>query len=157
MMANSLNVGNDSSAALLSGSVINSQIALANLSELSVFQPDGVLTGLTLNGNWPGSLSIDDSSVLKLYFGSQTEPNWIFRWQDPSGSNWMSTLDDWIDAGRIWISAPYGWSLVDDGGYTYIEGSYGSQAVPEPSTLVLWTGLGAVGLIAAWRRRKRAA
>jgi len=31
-----------------------------------------------------------------------------------------------------------------------------SSPVPEPSTLVLWSGLGAMGLIAAWRRRKRA-
>jgi len=33
----------------------------------------------------------------------------------------------------------------------------GSPSVPEPSTFLLWSGLGAVGLIAAWRRRKRAA
>jgi len=31
-----------------------------------------------------------------------------------------------------------------------------NAAVPEPSALVLWTSLGAVGLIAAWRPRKRA-
>jgi len=30
-------------------------------------------------------------------------------------------------------------------------------AVPEPTTLIVWSGLGAVGLAAAWRRRKRAA
>ena len=29
-------------------------------------------------------------------------------------------------------------------------------AVPEPSTLVLWSGLGALGLVMAWRRRKSA-
>jgi hypothetical protein len=32
-----------------------------------------------------------------------------------------------------------------------------AQAVPEPFTLLVWSGLGAMGLIAAWRRRKRAA
>jgi hypothetical protein len=31
----------------------------------------------------------------------------------------------------------------------------GASAVPEPSTLILWSGLGAMGLVAAWRRRKR--
>jgi hypothetical protein len=29
-----------------------------------------------------------------------------------------------------------------------------SGAVPEPSTLAMWSGLGAMGLIASWRRRK---
>jgi hypothetical protein len=29
--------------------------------------------------------------------------------------------------------------------------------VPEPTTLLVWSGLGAVGLIAAWRKRKQAA
>jgi MYXO-CTERM domain-containing protein len=29
--------------------------------------------------------------------------------------------------------------------------------VPEPSTLVLWSGLGAMGLLALWRRRRRTA
>ena len=32
-----------------------------------------------------------------------------------------------------------------------------SGAVPEPSTLLVWSGLSAMGLIAAWRRRKRTA
>jgi hypothetical protein len=30
-------------------------------------------------------------------------------------------------------------------------------AIPEPSTLIIWSGLGAMGLIAAWRRRKHQA
>jgi hypothetical protein len=29
--------------------------------------------------------------------------------------------------------------------------------VPEPSTIIVWSGLGALGLVAGWRRRKRAA
>jgi hypothetical protein len=33
----------------------------------------------------------------------------------------------------------------------------GSSIIPEPASLLLWSGLGAVGLIAAWRRRKRGA
>jgi hypothetical protein len=32
-----------------------------------------------------------------------------------------------------------------------------SSPVPEPSALVIFSGLGAMGLIVAWRRRKRAA
>jgi len=32
-----------------------------------------------------------------------------------------------------------------------------ADTVPEPTTLVLWSGLGAMWLIAAWRRRKRQA
>jgi len=32
-----------------------------------------------------------------------------------------------------------------------------SSAVPEPTTLLVWSGLGAMGLVMAWRRRKRAA
>jgi hypothetical protein len=30
-------------------------------------------------------------------------------------------------------------------------------AVPEPSTLLIWSGLGAIGLVAVWRRRRRQA
>jgi hypothetical protein len=30
----------------------------------------------------------------------------------------------------------------------------GVQVVPEPATIVLWSGLGAMGLVAAWRRRR---
>jgi hypothetical protein len=32
-----------------------------------------------------------------------------------------------------------------------------SQAVPEPSTLLLWSGLGAIGAVMAYRRKRRAA
>jgi len=31
------------------------------------------------------------------------------------------------------------------------------DAIPEPTTLIVWSGLGAVGLIAAWRRRRQGA
>jgi hypothetical protein len=34
---------------------------------------------------------------------------------------------------------------------------YSATAVPEPASIVLWTGLSAMGLVMAWRRRKRAA
>jgi MYXO-CTERM domain-containing protein len=34
---------------------------------------------------------------------------------------------------------------------------FADATVPEPSSVVVWLGMGAVGLIAAWRRRKRAA
>jgi hypothetical protein len=36
---------------------------------------------------------------------------------------------------------------------TYIQ----ATIIPEPSTLLVWSGLGAVGLIAAWRSRRRVA
>jgi MYXO-CTERM domain-containing protein len=37
-----------------------------------------------------------------------------------------------------------------------LDPSYSGAVIPEPTTLVLWPGLGAVGLIAAWRRRRHA-
>ena len=51
------------------------------------------------------------------------------------------------------ITAPQGYSIIDQGGYTYIEGGF--AAVPEPSSIVL-AGLAAAGVAAgAWWRRCR--
>jgi hypothetical protein len=160
MIVGNLYVGNSSTAALAPGSVISNQINLLNASVLQVLQPNGVLTGLTLNAPWAdgSGLTIDGTSHLDLIFGQNTDPNWIFRWQDPSGANWESVLADMIGAGRIQIAAPNGYWLDDIAGYTYIEGGAAeSSAVPEPSSLVIFIGFGVAGLVgSAWRRRRQA-
>jgi hypothetical protein len=73
---------------------------------------------------------------------------WDFRWQDPAvGGNWISTIDGMILSGQIVVTAPDGYSVVDQGGYTYIQ----SNAVPEPASGGIV--LGAAMLLAIRRPR----
>jgi len=73
---------------------------------------------------------------------------------------------DYFPPDWIWHDAP--WSTVSEGHYVLFRtvnpiGSYPSPsdgnggAIPEPATLLVWAGLGAMGLVAAWRRRRRQA
>ena len=89
---------------------------------------------------------------MDLIFNVNTAPNWDFRWADPSSGNWISTLEGLIASGQIVITAPQGYSIIDQGGYTYIEGGF--AAVPEPSSIVL-AGLAAAGVMLGDRSRQR--
>ena len=126
-------------------------LVIENASTLTIAQASGQLSGFTLSGNNAVNLNILDTSVLNLQFGANSSPNWIFRWADPSGGNWISTLNSDIASGQISVSSPDGYSVYDQGGYTYI-GNPGA-AVPEPSSFVLF-GLGAVTLVTAVIRRR---
>ncbi len=148
---NYLYMGNASSLTLHGGDIVNNAITLQESSTLTVQQLNG--TGLTLNGNYVGALTIDPSSM-DLIFNLNTAPNWDFRWLDPSGGNWISTLDAMIAAGQIVITAPQGYYITDSGGYTYIDGNYSSTSIPEPSSLVLGA-LAVVGVAIGMRRRSR--
>ena len=114
------------------GSAIGSQIYLAGNSSLTLQQANGQLTGLTLNGQNAGALSVTGTSVLQLTAGTSNGPSWIFRWQDPGNGTWVSTLAGLIASGSITVTAPAGYSVFDDEGYTY---------VAAPTTLV-WNGSG---------------
>ena len=151
MQTNALYLGNGSALTLHGGDVVNSLISLNNNSVLTVQQMGG--TGLTLGGTSASDLAFNTGSTMDLIFTPNTQPNWDFRWADPTGGNWISTLQSLINAGDIVINAPQGYSLVDSGGYTYIEG--GSGAVPEPASLVMMA-LGGLGLRLglAWKRRR---
>ena len=148
---NSIFMDAGSTMTLHGGDVVNSLISLTGGSVLTVQQTNGM--GLTLNGTSLSSLTIDPSQM-DLIFNLNTAPNWDFRWADPSGGNWVSTIDSMIVNGQIVITAPQGFELIDQGGYTYVEGLYGS-AVPEPSSLVLAcvAGLG-VAVAVQWKRRR---
>ncbi len=150
-----LYVGNGSALTLHGGDVVSSLLSLTGGSTLTVQQVNGI--GLTLNGTSPSSLTIDPSSM-DLIFNLNTSPNWDFRWQDPSGGNWISTLDSMIASGQIVVDAPQGYNVVDMGGYTYIDGNYSQSVVPEPSSLLL-ACLASLGVAAGitWRRRHRGA
>jgi fibronectin-binding autotransporter adhesin len=149
-----LYVGNTTAGSNLTlhgGDVVNSLIELRGGSVLTVQQTGGI--GLTLNGTSASSLTIDPSSM-DLIFNLNSTPNWDFRWKDPAtGGNWISTIDGMIAAGEIVVSSPDGYSVVDQGGYTYIMGAVSS--IPEPSSLVL-ACLASVGVAvgAQWRRRR---
>ncbi len=149
---NSLFVGNGTALTLHGGDVVNSEINLSGNSVLTVQQMNGI--GLTLNGTSLSSLTIDPSSM-DLIFNLNTSPNWDFRWADPSsGGNWISTIDSMIVNGQIVITAPQGFEVIDQGGYTYVEGFYSSNAVPEPSSLVL-ACIATVGIAVAARWKSR--
>jgi hypothetical protein len=155
VQANNLLLAHDSTLTLHPGDVVNSQISLANASNLSVLQADGQLTGLTLNSTSASSLSLLDTSVMALSMGHDSLPNWIFRWQDPTGGNWVTTLNNDILAGRITVSAPNGYSVIDQACYTYIEGGF-VNAVPEPSPILL-AGLAGFLTLAGRRLARRRA
>jgi hypothetical protein len=97
-------------------------------------------------------LTIDPSSM-DLIFNLNTGSNWDFRWADPTNGNWISTLDAMIASGQIAVTAPEGYSIVDQGGYTMIVGGF--SAVPEPSSLVL-ACIAGVGMVVGvnWQRRR---
>ena len=71
-----------------------------------------------------------------------------------SAKEYFLTYFDFANTGQISIDLPPGVSYESASGVFLQQGS---PAVPEPSTLVLWSGLGAMGLWMAWRRRKWAA
>jgi len=152
--SNVLNLGNASLLTLHGGDIINNQITLTGGSMLTVQQTNG--TGLTFNGASVGALSIDPSQM-DLIFSLNTAPNWDFRWADPSGGgNWIGTIDSLIASGQIVITAPQGYWIIDQGGYTSVEGNYSSVAVPEPSALVLmYLGVAGAMLGLKWRLRKK--
>jgi hypothetical protein len=139
-----------STLTLHGGDTASSEVLLANGAVLTVQQTGGM--GLSLTAASPG-LSIDSTSKMDLIFTTNTGPNWDFRWADPSNGNWISTLQALIASGQIVVTAPQGYSIIDQGGFTYIEGGF--APVPEPSSLVL-AGTAALAGLGVWARRRTA-
>jgi hypothetical protein len=134
------------------GDVVNTGISLYDGSVLTVQQVNR--TGVTLNDAY-GGLTFYNGGRMDLIFNHNTSSNWGFRWLDPTGNNWNSTLLSMIAAQEIVITSPQGYSLYDDGTYTYIMGGYNQNVVPEPSSLAIAcvTGIGlAAGAILKRRR-----
>ena len=77
---------------------------------------------------------------------------WDFRWADPTGGNWISTIDSMIASGQIEITNGTGYQVYDSGGYTWV--GFQSGSVPEPSSLVL-AGIACVGVMIGVARRRR--
>jgi hypothetical protein len=156
IQALNLYLGRGSGMTMHSDDVLNALLSITGNSTLTVLQANGQLTGLTLNGNVAGDLSILDTSVLDLAFGNQSFPNWIFRWADPTGGgNWDAALANLISGGRIVISAPNGYSILDQSGYTYIEGGVvAPPSTPEPASAAL-VGLGLIAILILKRRVAR--
>ncbi|MGO8747641.1 MAG: ice-binding family protein [Thermoguttaceae bacterium] len=136
-----------SSSAQLTGTLTLNDLGDPNA--LFVFQIGSTLTTA------PGS------SVVTINGGSMPGSN-VF-WQVGSSA----TLDaDTSFEGNILaltsITLTTGATILDGralarNGAVTLEGNTINAPVPEPSSLVIFSGLGAMGLIAAWRRRKRAA
>jgi hypothetical protein len=143
-------LGSPSGLTLHGGDTVNSVISLIGNSTLIVQQTGG--TGLTFNGGF-GDLQITSDSQMDLIFALNSNPNWDLRLLDPGGANWISTLQTLIAERDIVITAPQGYSLYDDGVYTYVEGGYGAAVAPEPSSLVIVcvASLG-LGVSVVWKR-----
>jgi len=151
VQTNALYMSHGSLLTLHGGDVVNNLIDLTNNSVLTVQQTNGI--GLTFNGTLASSLAIDPSQM-DLIFTLNNGLNWDFRWLDPSGGgNWVSTLESMIAGGEIVITAPQGYFVSDQNGYTYIASA--GQGVPEPSALVL-AAIATMGVIvgAKWARRR---
>jgi hypothetical protein len=118
---NNLYVAHANTPTFHPGDSIGNYAYLSNSSILTVSQANDQLTGLTFNGTYSGSLSINDTSVLSLQIGQSPFTHWIFRWKNPnSTSNWSNVLTNLITAGRISINPSTGYYLANQGGYTYI-------------------------------------
>jgi hypothetical protein len=94
------------------------------------------LGGGVVEGTSVDSLSLGDDCVLSLLCSANTEPSWIFRWQDAGGSDWMTVLMNLKSDGSISISSMYSYTIYDRNGYTYIGAESASGAVPEHAPLL---------------------
>ena len=141
-----LDIGSGSTLTLHGGDVVNTQMLLTGGSVLDVQETNG--TGLTLNGTLLSSLTIDPSQM-NLIFDANS--GWDFRWADPTGGNWIGTIDGMIASGQIEITNGSGYQVYDSGGYTYV--GFQSASVPEPSSLVLAV-LASVGIASGIMRRR---
>jgi fibronectin-binding autotransporter adhesin len=120
---NYLYVGGGSTLTLTSGSdTVNTQINVSGNSVLAVQPAGGLATGLTLQATSSTALDIDNTSVLNLTAGSVGQ-GWLFRWQDPGNRNWDGLLSGLIAAGRISVTGSAGYSIFNEGAYTYIGAS----------------------------------
>jgi fibronectin-binding autotransporter adhesin len=131
-----LQMSNGTELTMHGGDSVSSAIVLNGGSVLTVDEVND--QGLTFYGSAAGDLTIDPSTM-DLVFTSTAAGNWDFAWKDPSSTtNWISTLTTMIDDGEIKLTLLPGqtYSIVNMGGYTYIEG-VGGTSVPEPSSLVL--------------------
>ena len=152
LTAQDLTIQDNSSVILTGGDdVITRNLTLDDGGALTIAQAMGELTGLTLDGT---SLAIDGSSLLTLAFDDVLVAglDWAFRWANPTGGDRVAALLDFVSAGRITWTAPWGVSVFDHGdGYTYI--GYTDAQVPEPAGIGLATLLAGAGWL-GWRRRR---
>ena len=75
----------------------------------------------------------------------------LFDWTGVSPAGQFANITNDLPSGYTWDTS----QLYNDGEVTLDESSASGGSVPEPSSLVVWAGLGAMGLIAcAWQRRR---
>ncbi len=97
-------------------------------------------------------LSINDGPNVP-YTNSNRTPNYD-NWQEFSTTFTATGSTTRI---KFWNDTPKINSYGYQDNFAGLDDVSVTQAVPEPSSLVAWSGLCAMGLIVAWKRRKRAA
>ncbi len=105
----------------------------------------GATTQISSGGNYDGG-----DLVVTLGF---TNGEWLYAWSAPDGSSLSSGTRDFVyldahiaqinNSTRVPADPDIGWLIVSE--------------VPEPSSLVLWSALGLMGLAGARRRKRQAA
>ncbi|MFO0690055.1 MAG: PEP-CTERM sorting domain-containing protein [Myxococcota bacterium] len=151
----SLNVGsvslvNGSVLNLLPGDVIGQLNFYTGSPTASLVQPAGASTGLTLTRSAPNALTFATAGGrLRLTFDGVASSglDWVLRVANPSGGDWVATLNGLIGSGNVVVSGS-GFSVFSSpDGFTYV-------AVPEPATMPPVVAL-AVAALARRRRRRR--
>lgn len=143
-------MNNSSTLNLLPGDSINRIQFATGSPTVSLVQPTGAQTGVTLFPSAPFAPLLFDAANGRLQLtvdgGASSGLDWVLRASNPSGGSWVSHFNDLIDSGNIVVSGGNDSVFSHADGFTYI-------AVPEPGTMLsLPVGLAVLGMV---RRRRR--
>ena len=100
---------------------------------------------------------IDNDRIVMIHVMGHSMVGYAY---DDSQGNVMSVYDTWSSGGgtMAWGGGyPYGTGQLDLWGVTVLEVSGGDQpyVIPEPSSVIVWSLLGCVGMVVGYRRRRR--
>jgi hypothetical protein len=167
------------------GLLANAGIANAAIVNYNIYSMPSSITGLSVDGNtYDVSIYYDSfnhvfNGITPTFWGDQTGAS--------DAATVMAALLQANGVGptqftQAWVSVPYSWGVTSwvalydaslsprwspvvlalpasstSSNVGYAVFASASPSVPEPSTLLVWSGLGAIGAVMAYRRKRRAA